>query len=329
MTHADHTPPPDTAPLQGAARELLRRRLLDTGACAAGFATAGRVGEEDWRRFTRWLDSGRAAGLGYMHRHSALRRDPRLLLDGARTVISLAYSYAPADDEPLPALPLALYARGRDYHRVIPRLLRPVAAWLADTYGARCRICVDSAPVLERYWAMQAGIGRICDNGCVAVDGYGQDIFLAELLTTLPVAPDTPSARRCHGCGLCRQACPGHALDSPDGLPSLDCRRCLSYLTIECADPEADPPQADLLRSPRGRAAVYGCDICRRACPLDRDVPPTPVADFRTRPALTSFTRRRAADIGDTEFDTLFAGMAVRRVPPATFRLNAARGLEH
>lgn len=136
----------------------------------------------------------------------SLKLDPRNVLENAATVISLAFSYAPERfrDDSLPVV--ASYAYGEDYHDVIRRRLSPPVERLRNTYGGEWRICVDSAPLAERYWALRSGIGRLGRNGSVIVDNFGSYIFLAEVMTTLPVAPDEPTEALCAGCGaLCQQ----------------------------------------------------------------------------------------------------------------------------
>ena len=190
-----------------------------------------------------------------------MRRDPRLLLDGegARTLIVTLFAYQdnvhPAEGVPY----IAHYALGQDYHDVLRRRLKTVIGQLRPRFGGKWRICVDSAPLMERYWAARAGLGVIGDNGCLIVPGVGANFFIATIVTTAQMPTDDPveGTSHCLGCGRCVRACPTGALRG-DG--SVDARRCISYLTIESHD---DIP-ADI---PTGNT-LYGCDVCRRACPL-------------------------------------------------------------
>lgn len=221
------------------------------GACAVGFAAAEAVDAATTSRFDRWIAADRHAGMDYMARNRALRLDPCLLLPGASTVISLAFSYRTSLHSPY----IADYALCDDYHIALREALAPLLAALHDRYGATSRLCIDSAPVLERYWAVRAGIGFIGLNRQLIVPGIGSKVFLCEIITTLPVPPDEPCRLTCGGCRRCIDACPGRAL-SDDGI---DARRCLSYLTTERSGPL--PPDADL----HGR--LVGCDICANICP--------------------------------------------------------------
>ena len=221
------------------------------GACAVGFAAAEAVDAATASHLDRWIASGRHATMDYMARNRALRLDPRLLLPGASTVISLAFSYRTSLHSPY----IADYALCDDYHIALREALVPLLAALRDRYGATSRLCIDSAPVLERYWAVRAGIGFIGLNRQLIVPGIGSKVFLCEIITTLPVPPDEPCRQSCGGCRRCIAACPGQAL-SDDGI---DARRCLSYLTTERIG--TLPPDADL----HGR--LVGCDTCADICP--------------------------------------------------------------
>lgn len=199
--------------------------------------------------------------MDYLGRYGEVRRDPRLLLDGegARTLIVTLFAYQdnvhPAEGVPY----IAHYALGQDYHDVLRRRLKTVIGQLRPRFGGKWRICVDSAPLMERYWAARAGLGVIGDNGCLIVPGVGANFFIATIVTTAQMPTDDPveGTSHCLGCGRCVRACPTGALRG-DG--SVDARRCISYLTIESHD---DIP-ADI---PTGNT-LYGCDVCRRACPL-------------------------------------------------------------
>lgn len=264
-------------------REELRDALLHTGAIAVGFAKAECVDADCMADYDAWLAEGCHASMEYLRTRRDLRSDPRMLLEGARTVISLAFPYLPPRlrDESLPHV--ARFAYGRDYHKVIPRLLRPVCRAIAEKYGATTRICVDSAPIMERYWALRAGVGRRGRNGTVIVDGYGSYIFLAEILTSLPLEPDEPTCELCADCGLCLRKCPAGAL-RPDG--TVDAGRCLSYLSIESPKPLSERDRS-LLKASR---TLFGCDACQECCPHNRAVPCTSIEDFHPGDALLTLS---------------------------------------
>lgn len=285
----------------------IRRRCLAAGACAVGFARAEAVNAATADHFRRWLARGSHASLDYMARNVDLRLDPRLLLPGAATVISLAFPYRPAGGYHHPLI--ADYALGNDYHRVIKSRLGGLCAHLLSHYGALSRVCVDSAPILERYWAVNAGIGFVGSNRQLIIPGIGSGVFLAEVITTLHLHPDLPCTLSCGDCRRCFDACPGKAL-SPDGL---DARRCRSYLSIEAPEAVATPMPAG--------AQIVGCDICARVCPHNRHEPPEPLCDFAPDPRLLTLDRQALASISSGDYRRLFAHSALRRIPPRRLRL--------
>lgn len=239
----------------------IRREVFAVGAYACGVVRAMHVTAEAVARYEEWLADGNAGNMDYLGRYGEVRRDPRLLLDGegARTLIVTLFAYQdnvhPAEGVPY----IAHYALGQDYHDVLRCRLKTVIGQLRPRFGGKWRICVDSAPLMERYWAARAGLGVIGDNGCLIVPGVGANFFIATIVTTAQMPTDDPveGTSHCLGCGRCVRACPTGALRG-DG--SVDARRCISYLTIESHD---DIP-ADI---PTGNT-LYGCDMCRRACPL-------------------------------------------------------------
>lgn len=294
-------------------REGLRAALLEAGAAAVGFATAGPVSEDEDLRLRGWLASEHHAGMAWMERHADLRRNLDNVLPGTKTVISLAFPYAPERDRD-PRLPyLSRYAYGTDYHEAIRSLLTAVLE--QTNISSSCRICIDSAPVSERFWAIRAGIGYRGDNGALIVPGIGPEVFLAEILTTIEFEPDSPSNAEflhsnaeCLHCGACLRACPTGALQ-PDG--TIDCRRCISYLTIEHRGPWTDPDAIAAMSTPAGRHSLFGCDCCITACPL-RSNTARPHTWNQPLPAMLALT---PSDIPaqQSEFKRRFAHTALLR----------------
>lgn len=278
--------------ITGTLKEEIRSILTASGACAAGFAKAEPVDSSEWDRFGEWLSRGDNAGMEYMHNYPELRRDPRLLLEGAKTVISLAFSYNPAKWRHKDSGTIAAYAYGKDYHKELRRLLKPAVREISGKFPeAHFRICVDSAPILERYWAQKAGIGIKGDNGALIIPGFGSFIFLVEIITDLEISPDASASGDCGHCGACRRACPGNAIGENG---AIDCRRCISYLTIEHRGEWTLPESIATMHTPEGHNTIYGCDICLRVCPHNRGVSPTPIQSFRPSEKMLSIT---AADI--------------------------------
>lgn len=251
----------------GRFREEVRRLLLDCGAVAAGFAKAGEVDREVVDAYDRWIAGGNNAGMGYMADYRGIRRDPRLLLEGASTVISMAFAYR-CGAERDPNLPrIAAYALLPDYHKWIRKALRRsgVGELLGEEHKD-WRICIDTAPIFERYWAREAGIAMIGKNGAAIVPGIGCEVFLAEIICRKEFAPDKPLKESCMACGKCMENCPTGAL-SPEGP---DCNSCLSYLTIEHRGPLTDSRHKSAMETESGRDTLFGCDRCMSVCPHNR-----------------------------------------------------------
>ena len=280
-------------------KEDIRRIVLDAGACRVGFAAAGPVGDSTRRRYDSWIAGGRHAGMAYLGRYGDVRSDPRLLLDGAATVISCAFDYRPSRRHPL----FADYSLGEDYHDVLRSRLTAAAEVICSRYGGLTRICVDTAPIRERYWAARAGVGVIGLNGLIIVDGIGSKVFLAEILWTGEVGPDlSRHADICMNCGACVRACPGRALG---GDMTLDARSCNSYLTIE--------HRGDLPAGLSLDGRIYGCDICQDVCPHNRAAGSTAIAEFAPSDALMALDIDALRGLDAGAYRSLFRHSAVRR----------------
>jgi len=283
-------------------KSLIRRHAAELGFAGARVAPAGVVPE--FHRFQRWLEAGLHAGMGYMARHLAVRRDSRRLLDGARSVICLAAGYAPGagDKECL----IARFARGADYHRVLKtrgrRLIQAIRR-AEPSFGGR--VFVDAGPIMERSLAAACGLGWIGDNGCLFVPGCGSYVVLCEVVCNLPLEADAPIQSRCTHCGRCRAACPTGALQA-DGL--VDARRCRSYLTIE------HPGRIDPEHWPAMAGTLFGCDDCQQACPHNQHPGPGDgeLTDSGTYPAVPAL-----ADVlgwQEQDWDAFTRGRALRRL---------------
>lgn len=288
-------------------------RLLGFDAC--GYAQAGPVSAQAAARYSQWLAQGKNGCMDWAARYRDLRCDPTLLLPGAKTVISLAMNYYPRRFKPAGTPQLAYYAYGRDYHEVVRDRARQLARCIEQLTGCTSRVCVDSAPVLERYWAQRAGIGYTGLNGLVIVPGRGSYFFLCEVLTTLELPPDAPCTLTCQGCHACERNCPGGALKGGE----VDARRCISCLTIEYRGPEL--PQ--WLGQAMGDR-VYGCDACQQCCPHNREATATTVPEFQPSDALLALTLDDIESMDQAQFSRLFSHSAVKRTKLAGLQRNAA-----
>lgn len=296
-----------------AARVKAEARRLGFMVC--GIARATRVDDIARRRYSQWLDDGRNGCMDWAERYRDVRDDPRRLLEGARSVIMVAMNYYPAVRQRPEAAQVAYYAYGRDYHKVVRARLKRLATQITDTTGDTCRVCVDSAPFRERYWAVKAGLGFIGLNNQLIIKGHGSYFSLGAIVTTLDLAPDEPCRDTCGECGRCLRACPAGAL-SGDG--AVDARRCLSCLTIENHDERLPDAAARVI----GRH-LFGCDDCQRCCPHNANAVPTDIDDFTPRPALLTLTPDDVLALDNDRYEDLFNGTPVRRASLDVLQRNA------
>lgn len=259
--------------------EAVGRLARECGFELAGVAPA--LPLADANHFLQWVQNGMAGRMGYLTDHRAqLRTDPRLLLPSAKSIICVGKLY----NRPEPyayGLPgsgkanIARYAGGEDYHDVLRRGLEKLRNRLEAEFGVfESKICVDTAPLLERSYAHAAGLGWIGKNTCLIHEGAGSWFFLGELLVSLELEPDAPPADRCGTCTRCIDACPTDALVPGGERFQVDANRCISYFTIEL---KGDIP-ADV-RTALG-AHVFGCDICQDVCPWNGKASVTGEAAF-------------------------------------------------
>lgn len=279
-----------------------------------------------------WLAQGFAGDMNYLHRHLDIRAQPEALLPGARSMLMVTMPYLPAVGagdwreeearatlEPARAV-VSVYARGRDYHKVLRQRLVRLAEQLQRAYGpARFRACVDSAPIREVDYAEQAGLGWRGKNTLLLTQAEGSMFFLGALLTDL-IFPSVPleRSRHCGSCTACLDLCPTKAFTGPY---RLDARKCISYLTIEHP---GDIPES--LRSAIGNR-VYGCDDCQRVCPWNRYAKRATVPDFDVRHGLD---QARLVDLfawTEEEFFVRHRGSAILRIGYSRWLRNLAVGL--
>jgi epoxyqueuosine reductase len=287
----------------------------------AGVARAEPVPERGW--YHEWVAAGYAGAMRYLSDHRAgIRDDPRHLLPSARSIICVGKLYQTAWPrstrfDSAGRAWISRYAWGDDYHLVLRRGLGRLVALLGEQCGAfDSRICVDTAPLLERSYARQAGLGWIGKNTCLINQPWGSWFFLGELLVSIEIDPDEPPPDRCGTCTRCIDSCPTSALiPSPSGY-TLDSRLCISYFTIEL---RGEVPEEN--REGIGRH-VFGCDICQDVCPWNRRAPESGDPAFQPRqfaPPLEDL-----AAIGADEFRDMFDGTPVTRARYTGFLRNVA-----
>jgi epoxyqueuosine reductase len=292
------------------------KRALETEARALGFDALGVAAidiPEDERHLLRWLDEGFHGEMGYMQRHARLRGSPQELLPGAVRVVSVRMDYWPGEaraaEEVLgdPTLGyISRYALGRDYHKVLRRALARLASELAQRIGTfGYRVCVDSAPVLEKAHARNAGLGWIGKHTNLIARDAGSWFFLGEILTDLPLPVDERASAHCGTCQACIPACPTGAIVAP---LKLDARRCISYLTIE--HKSAIPEE---LRPAIGNR-IYGCDDCQLVCPWNKFSRAAAHPDFKVRHALDAPALPALFSWTAGEFEQRMRGSAIHRL---------------
>jgi epoxyqueuosine reductase len=318
MTHASTKPDPQAI-----------RSLLATRAGELGFARIGIAGvelAEDERRLGEWLEAGRHGEMHYMARHGSKRSRPAELLPGTLRVISARMDYWPATtrgpDEVLGDASLGYvsrYALGRDYHRLMRKALQQLADYLATLLGPHGhRVYADSAPVLEKALARNAGLGWIGKHTNLIARDAGSYFFLGEIYTDLELPLDEPASAHCGSCTACIPACPTGAIVAPW---QLDARRCISYLTIEL---QGSIPEE--LRGAIGNR-IYGCDDCQLVCPWNRYARAAAHPDFKVRHGLDE---PRLVDLfawSEQEFGTRMRGSAIRRLGHQRWLRNIAVAL--
>ena len=236
----------------------------DLGFVAVGFSHTGEPLFYD--RFCEWISAGKQGEMDWMQRHPDLRKNPSTLLEDCQTIITLAYPYSPQKPYTPEGLSAARYSEPQrvDYHDRLRKKAKILAGVVQEQFpGTRTRVCVDSAPILERSFAYQSGIGFIAKNNMFMIPGYGSYLFLAEILTTVPLSYGEVERMEsvCGSCTQCIEACPAGALEAPY---RLNAAKCLSYLTIEKKGPvhkETGNKMGD---------CFFGCDVCQEVCPLNK-----------------------------------------------------------
>ena len=232
----------------------IKQAALEVGFDACGVARADALADGEYP-LREWIRRGWHGDLGYMERNIEKRMDPRLLVEGARSVVCVVSAYGPPD--PARHDGVAAYAQRREYHAVVKEMLLR----LRERLGIDGKPCCDTVPISDKHWAARAGLGWIGRHSLLVTPRWGTWVNLGEIVTTEECDRyDTPTASRCTDCRLCVDACPNHAL-APDGPPMLDVRRCTAYYTTHRQRPL--PPDLDTA------GYTQGCDLCQLACPFN------------------------------------------------------------
>jgi epoxyqueuosine reductase len=281
--------------------EALRLGFSDCGISAAEFLPL------EAERLRNWLSKGYHSRLSYMENHFEKRTDPRLLVESAKSVVSVILNYFPASQQSDPKAPvIAKYAYGKDYHQVIRKKLKALLSFTCELIP-QCegRVFTDSAPVMEHAWARNAGLGWIGKNSLLLTNRFGSFVFIGEMIITAELEYDRPVNDLCGSCRNCITSCPTGAIVA-DRV--VDAGKCISFHTIENKTQEM--PEA--LKG-KFQNRVFGCDICQDVCPWNRKLDPHSTAEFIPHPDLLKMSKREWDEIDFSAFNEIFRGSAVKR----------------
>ena len=291
----------------------IKAEALRLGFSACGIAKAEPVSSDVANKYRQWLNDGKHASMQYLERNLEKRLDPTLLLPNAKSIICLALNYYPARLLADQQYQFAYYAYGKDYHEVMKQKIQSLITFMhtlllpADkgskedtTSTLSFKPCCDTVPILDRYWASQAGIGWIGKNGNLIIPDAGSYFFLGEILADIELTYDTPIADHCGSCQKCLNACPTKALEEPQCINAC---KCLSYLTIE---------HRGEFEGVLGNT-IYGCDCCQKACPWNHFAQPTKIQEFAPSDKFLSMSPADWHNLTIEDYRTLFQGSAVKR----------------
>lgn len=304
----------------------MRAAQVKAWAHECGFELAGvaaALPAADAATYSDWAARGMAGRMTYLTDHRAVvRQDPRRLMESARSIVCAGKIYNgpqpySTERDAAELAWISRYAWGEDYHRVLRGGLERLAARMRREGEFEYRVCVDTAPLLERSYARLAGLGWIGRNTCLIHQQHGSWFFLGELLVSMELEPDTPAPDRCGTCRRCIDACPTGALVPNGERWELDARLCISYLTIELRGEVPESQRGGIGRN------VFGCDICQDVCPWNRRAPATdgfaPVDPMMESPPL-----ERLAEVTEAEFRAIFRRTPVERARYSGFLRNVA-----
>ena len=286
-------------------KQLIKDKATELGFFYCGFSKADFL-EEEAPRLENWLNLNYQGKMSYMANYFDKRLDPRLLVDDAKTVVSLLLNYYPEEKQHSESPKISKYAYGEDYHTVIKDKLKELIQFLKENVGdVNGRAFVDSAPVMDKVWAKKSGLGWIGKNSNLIHPKVGSFFFIAELIIDLEIEPDGPMKDYCGTCTKCIDACPTDAIVQPY---VVDGSKCISYLTIELKD--------ELLPSEfKGKMNnwMFGCDICQDVCPWNRFSKITQEPRFKPNPLLLELNSTEWKELNEEVFNRMFKLSAVKR----------------
>jgi len=291
-------------------QEAKRLGFLSCGVSKAGFL------EEDAPRLEKWLNNNMHGQMSYMENHFDKRLNPTLLVDGAKSVISLLLNYYPSEFQKEESYKISKYAYGQDYHFVIKEKLKELLHFIQTEIGeVSGRAFVDSAPVLDKAWAAKSGLGWIGKNTNLITQKVGSFYFIAELIVDLELEYDSATTDHCGSCTACIDACPTEAIVAPY---VVDGSKCISYFTIELKE--------NIPTEMKGKFDdwVFGCDVCQDVCPWNRFSKSHNEPLFQANPELLSFSKKDWEEITEDIFKNVFKNSAVKRTKLEGLKRNVA-----
>ena len=283
---------------------LIKTEAKRLGFLSCGFSKADFL-EEEAPRLEKWLNKNMHGEMQYMENHFDKRLDPSLLVDGAKSVISLLLNYCPQETQKNDTYKISKYAYGQDYHHVIKSKLRQLQEFISEEIGeVNGRAFVDSAPVLDKAWAAKSGLGWIGKHSNLLTQQVGSFYFIAELIVDLELEYDSPVTDHCGTCTACIDACPTQAIVEPY---VVDGSKCISYFTIELKN--------EIPNSVKGQFDdwIFGCDICQDVCPWNRFSKKHQEPLFNPNPQLLEMTKTDWEEITQEVFGKVFQKSAVKR----------------
>lgn len=288
----------------------IKAEALRLGFYACGIAKAEPVDEATASAYRTWIEKGNQAGMSYLENNLEKRLDPTLLMPGAKSIICLAINYFPEKQLTDNQYKFAYYAYGLDYHDVMKKKMRELLRYIQTFTATESLLCVDTVPILDRYWAMRAGLGWIGKNSNLIIPRAGSFFFLCEILLGIELEYDSPMENHCGTCHKCLDACPTGALRVPY---NINARKCLSYLTIEHRGDFTDEQLQMVNGKCHNGTYIYGCDRCQLACPYNQFAVPTKIEEFTPKSEFLSMKPDDWHQLTIEQYRTLFKGSAVKR----------------
>jgi len=284
----------------------IKKMAAEMGFDYCGIAKAEPL-HDDARRLEQWLKKGFHGKMQFMENHFDLRTNPALLVPDAKSVITLMINYYPTRQQNQDSPKISKYAYGKDYHEVIRQKLKQLLLRMQESIGEiNGRGFVDSAPVLERTWAVKSGLGWIGRNGNLLTKQSGSFFFIATLIIDLPLEYDDPFAKDyCGNCNKCVESCPTQAI-LPD--KTIDGSSCIAYYTIELKDALLPENMKDKFNN-----WMFGCDVCQDICPWNRFSKPTSEKEWEPIPEILNFSTREWEALSEINFKTIFKNSPLKR----------------